>query len=102
MRTRGCNDSPSETDGCASNLGKEHENEEDDEVIGNTPEIKDSIKSKINKVITEEDVIISLLAKHFLLKVIEAVILSIDTYEQDILSVGKKNKKYSQRQMESL
>ena len=75
------------------NLGKEHENEEDEEIIENTPEINDSIKSKISKGIIEEDVIIILLAKHFLLKVIKAVLLSIDTYEQDISSVGNKNKK---------
>ena len=51
-------------------------------------EINDSIKSKISKGITEGDVIISLLAKNLSLKVIKAVILSIETYKQDILSVG--------------
>ena len=56
-------------------------------------EINDSIKSKISKGITEGDVIISLLAKNLSLKVIKAVILSIETYKQDILSVGKHNKK---------
>ena len=51
-----------------SNLGEEHGYEEDDEFSENTPEINDSIKSKISKAITEEDVIISLLAKHSLRK----------------------------------
>ena len=49
---------------------------------------------------TEEDVISSLLDKTISLKVIQEVILSIETYEQDILSVGNE-KKSSQRQMES-
>ena len=84
------------------NLGEEYENGEDEEFSENTPEINDGIKSKISKIITEEDVIISLLAKNFSLKVIKAVILSIDTYKQDMLSVGNEKKKYSQRQMESL
>ena len=56
-------------------------------------EINDSIKSKISKRITEEDVIISLLSKTISLKLIKAVNLSIDTYEKDILSVGNGNKK---------
>ena len=64
---------PSETDGCVRNLGKEHENEEYEEYSETTPEINDSIKSKISKVITEEDVTISLLSKTFLLKVVKAV-----------------------------
>ena len=56
-------------------------------------EINDSIKWENIKDITEEDVMISLWDTHFSLKVIKALILSIDTYEQDILSVGKDNKK---------
>ena len=51
------------------------------------------MKSKIIKGITEEDVIISLLDKTSSLKVIKAVILSIGTYKQDILSVGIDIKK---------
>ena len=51
------------------------------------------MKSKISKSITEEHFIISLLDKHFLPKVIQSVILSIDTYKQDILVVGNENKK---------
>ena len=62
----------------------------------------DSIRSKISKGITEEDVIISLFAKYFLLQVTKAVILSIETYKQDILSVGYENKSYSHRQIELL
>ena len=74
-KTRGPNDSPSETDGCARNLGEEYENEEDEEHSENTPEINDSIKSKISKGIIEEDFMISLLSKNLSLKVIKAVIL---------------------------
>ena len=45
------------------NPNKEHKNEEDEEYSENTPEINDSIKSKVIKGITEEDVIINLIAK---------------------------------------
>ena len=58
-----------------------------------TPEINDSIKSKIGKGITKEDVIISLLSKDFSLKLIIAVILSIGTYKQNMIEVGNENKK---------
>ena len=34
-----------------------------------------------------------MLTKTFSLKVIQSVVLSIDTYEQDIISVGNENKK---------
>ena len=44
QKTRRSDDFPSETDGRARNLGKEHENEEDEELSGKTPEIDDSIK----------------------------------------------------------
>ena len=67
-KTRGSNDSPSETDGRERNLWEEHENEEDEEFSENTPEINDSIKSKISRCITEEYVILNLLAKQFSLK----------------------------------
>ena len=50
------------------NLGEEHKNKEDEEYSENTPETNDGIKSKISKDITEEYVIISLLAKHLSLK----------------------------------
>ena len=43
-KTRRSDDSPSETDGRTRNRGKEHENEEDEELSGKTPEIDDSIK----------------------------------------------------------
>ena len=36
---------------------------------------------------------ISLLAKNFSLKVIKSVLLSIDTYEQDLIAVGYQKKK---------
>ena len=50
-------------------------------------------ESELIKDKTEEALIIRLLSKHFLLKVIQAVILSINTYEQDIIEVGEENKK---------
>ena len=37
-KTREPDDSPSDTDNCARNLGDEHKNEEDKEYIENTPE----------------------------------------------------------------
>ena len=92
-KTHGSDDYPSETDGCAINLAEEYENEEDVEFSENTSEINDSNKSKISEVITEEDVIISLLDKLFSLRLIQAVIFFIDTYEQVVLSVGNENKK---------
>ena len=79
---------PSANDGCVRNLSKEHENEVYEEYSENNPEINDSIKSKVSKGITEEYFRISLLAKKFSLKVIKTVILSIDTYEQDMIEVG--------------
>ena len=36
-KTHESDDSPSKTDGCASNLGKEHNNEEDEEYSETTP-----------------------------------------------------------------
>ena len=74
------------------NLAKERENEEDEEFKYDTPEINDTNESKISKVKTEEALIISLLAKTFSLKVTQAVIFSINTYEQDIIAVGNENK----------
>ena len=70
------------------NLGEEHENEEDEEFSETTPELNDSIKSKISEGLTEKYAIISLLAKNFSLKLIKAVILSIEKYEQDLIAVG--------------
>ena len=55
-------------------MGEEHKNEEDEKLSENNPEKNDSIKSKIRKGITEEDVIDSLLSGHFSLKVIKSVI----------------------------
>ena len=54
--------------------------------------INDGHKPKTSRGITEEDVINSLLDKNSSLKVIQAVLLSIDIYEQDILSVDNENK----------
>ena len=92
-KTHGSDDSPSETDCCVRNLAKEHENEEDKEFKEDTSEINDTNESKLSKDKTKEAIIISLLAKYFLLKVIQAVIFSINTYEQDIIAVGNENKK---------
>ena len=95
------NEYRSETDVCTRNLAKEHENEEDEEFSENNSEINDSIKSKISKGKTEEDVIISIL-ENFLAQSNPRSYFSIDTYEKDILSVGNKNKKTSKRKMETL
>ena len=78
--THGSDDSPSETDGCVRNLAEEHENEEDEEFKEDTSKINDTNESKMSKDKTEEALIISLLAKHFSLKVIQSVIFSIDTH----------------------
>ena len=69
------------------NLAKEHENEEDEEFKEDTSEINDTNESNIIKLKIEVDVISSLLAKTLSIKVIQAVIVSIDTYEEDIISV---------------
>ena len=63
-------------------MAEEHENEEDEEFKEDNFEINDVNKSKISKVITEEDVISTLLAKSVSVYVIQSVIYSIDTYEQ--------------------
>ena len=55
-------------------------------------EINDTNESKHSKGKTEEALINSLLAKHFSLKVTQAVIFSINTYKQDIIAVGKEKK----------
>ena len=75
------------------NLTKEHENEEDEEFKEDTSEINDTNKSKTSKDKTKKALIISLLAKTFSLKVIQAVIFSINTYKQDMITVGENNKK---------
>ena len=62
-KTRESDDFPSDIDGCARNLDDEHKNEEDEEYTETTPEENNSIKSKISEGITEEGVMISLLAK---------------------------------------
>ena len=72
---------PIKTDGCVWNLDEEHENEEDKEFWEDTSENNDTNESKNGKGKTEESVIISLLAKHFLLKGTQTVIFYIDTQE---------------------
>ena len=59
------------------NLTKEHENKEDEEFKEYTYEINETNASKFSKGKSEEDVMSSLLAKHFSLKLIKAVIFSI-------------------------
>ena len=99
QKTSESDDSPSDTYGCARNLVDEHKNEEGEEYIETPPEENDSIKSKNSEGITEEDVIISLLAKYFSHKVIKSIMFNIGNYEKYILSVGYQNKKKT-RQME--
>ena len=79
-KTHGSDDCPSGTDSCVRNLAEEHENEEDEEFKEYASEINDTNESKINKGKTEEAVTISLLAKHFSLKVTQAFIFSIVYY----------------------
>ena len=55
--------------------------------------INDTSESNISKGKTEEDLISSLLAKTFSLKVIQEVAVSNNIYEQDMISVGNKNRK---------
>ena len=69
-KTREYDDSPSDTDGCARNLGDEYKNEEDEEKIETPPEENESIKSKISEGITEDYVIISLLSQYNQRKVV--------------------------------
>ena len=58
-----------------------------------TSEINDTNESKTSKDRKEESVISSLLVKKLSLKVIQAVIFSIDTYKQDMIAVGNENQK---------
>ena len=48
-KTRGSDDSPSETGGCVRNLAKEHEYEEDEEFKEDNSEINDTNESKLSK-----------------------------------------------------
>ena len=50
-------------------------------------------ESKLSKYKTKESLIISMLAKILSVKVIQAVIFSINTYGQDTIVVGNENKK---------
>ena len=54
--------------------------------------INDTNESKLSKDKTEEALLNRLLAKDFLLKVIQAVIFSINTYEEDMIEFRKKNR----------
>ena len=93
-KTHGYDDSPSETDGCVRNLAKEHVYEENEEFKEDTSEINNTNESKIIKGKTEESLISSLLAKTFSLKLTQEFIFFVNTYEQDMIAVGKENKKY--------
>ena len=92
-KTHGSDNLPSETYGCVRNLSKEHENEEDKDFKEDTYEINDTNESKPSKYETEEDLISSLFAKYFSLKLIKSVIFYINTYEQEMIAVGNKNQK---------
>ena len=48
-KTRGSEDSLSETDGCVKNLFKEHENEEDEESKEDNSNINNTNESKLSK-----------------------------------------------------
>ena len=54
--------------------------------------INDTNESKISKYKEEEALINHLLAKIFSLKVIQAVIFSINTYKQEMTAVGNEKK----------
>ena len=54
--------------------------------------INDTNESKISTYKKEEALITRLLDKNVLLKFIQAVIFSINTYKQDMISVGNENK----------
>ena len=79
------------------NLGKEHENEEDEEFKEDNYEINDTNRSKLGKDKTKEALIRNLLAKVILLKVTQAVIFSIDTYKQDMIAAGNENKQIKRK-----
>ena len=52
--------------------------------------INDTNESKLSKDKIEESLVIRLLAKTFLLKIIQADVFSINTYEQDMIAFGKE------------
>ena len=91
-KTRESDDYSSDTDGCARNLDDEHKYEEDDEYIETPSEESNIITSKISEGIIEKDVRNSLSSKNVSLKVIKAVMFTIDNHEKDILAVGYQNK----------
>ena len=54
--------------------------------------MNDTNESKISEYKTEEDLISSLLANNYSLKVTQAFIVSVNTYEQDMIEVGNEKK----------
>ena len=84
------------------NLSKCHEDEEYEELKEDTSNINDNNESKLSKDKTKEALIRSLLEKYLSLKVTQAVIFSINTYKQYMISVGNENKILKQRLMEFL
>ena len=64
-KTRGSNDSWSETDDCVRNLVQEDENVEYEYFKEDTSETNDTNESKLGKIKTEEALITSVLAKTF-------------------------------------
>ena len=91
--SRCSDDSPTETDDCLRNLYKVHENEDDEEFKEDTSVINTPNESQIIKEKKEEVLINRMLAINFLLKFIQAVIFSMNTYEKEILSVGNEDGK---------
>ena len=90
-KTHGSEYSPLETEGCKRNLYKEHENEEDEDFKEDTSEINNTNESKLSKNKTEVSLISRLAAKFFSFKLIQVIIFSINTYEQDMIAVDNKN-----------
>ena len=82
----------SETDDCARNLDKEHENEYNKEFKEYTSLINDTNESEISKDKTEEALIIRLSYKNVLLKVIQAFIFCNNKYDEYMIAVGIENK----------
>ena len=73
-------------------LTKEHENEENEEFKEDISEINNTNESKLCKNKNIEALISTLIAKQFPLKVTQAFIFSINTYEQYMIAVGNEFK----------
>ena len=74
-------------------MDKEHEHKEYEYFKEGNSDMNNTNESKVSKGKTKEALIISLLSKEISLKVTKGVILSINTYKQDMIEVGNKGKK---------